>query len=602
MKRILFLLLAINFSIISVNAQQAYVDSLKNITVGEAPIEKKINAWLLLSDYYATRNFDESWEAAHQGITLASKKSDSSSLAILLKQLGRAYYFKGNFDSAAIQYHKAIEITDQSNFMAIKADVLNELGKLYRKTRDLARAKNHYDDALKLYQSLKDENGMATIYNESGVVYEYENDFKEAIRRYQLSLAIREKTKDSIGIGYSLNFIGTALTQQGNFIEAEKYLNKTLLLRQQLQDSFTIALTLTDLGALYTSWKKYDVANQKYIESNGIATRIKYPDLLLNNYRELSSIAEHQGNSTLSLNYYKTYNAIKDSLFSVDKMKQIESLEAKYQTRQKVQQLQLQQLSISRKNYLIGSLIAGFLVFSLIAFGVYKRKQIRAERKLQLEIIKQQDLATKAVLDAEENERKRIAADLHDGVGQLMSVAKMNLSKFETELPFNNQQQKINFLQAIDLVDESCKEIRSISHQMMPNALLKKGLSLAVKDFIDKIDNRVIHINLHTEGLNESLDSSIETVLYRVIQEGVNNVIKHAQASRLDISLIKEDDGISVTIEDNGIGFDTANTNPSAGIGLKNINSRVEFLKGSVDFDTAPGKGTLLAIYIPLKK
>ncbi|HNG63787.1 MAG TPA: sensor histidine kinase, partial [Ferruginibacter sp.] len=214
--------------------------------------------------------------------------------------------------------------------------------------------------------------------------------------------------------------------------------------------------------------------------------------------------------------------------------------------------------------------------------------------------MKQQDLATRAVISAEENERKRIAADLHDGVGQMMSAAKMNLSAFETEIDFRNESQKTAFEKLIGLVDESCKEIRSVSHQMMPNALLKSGLASAVREFIDKIDNRIIKINLHTEGLNERLDSNTETVLYRVIQECVNNVIKHSGAGHLDIALIKDADGISATVEDDGRGFDATDKQKSEGIGLKNIRSRVEFLKGTVDFDSSPGKGTLVAIHIPL--
>ena len=134
----------------------------------------------------------------------------------------------------------------------------------------------------------------------------------------------------------------------------------------------------------------------------------------------------------------------------------------------------------------------------------------------------------------------------------------------------------------------------------MPNALLKSGLASAVKEFLDKIDNRIIKINLHSEGLQERLDGNTETVLYRVIQECVNNVIKHSGASNLDISLIKDADGIAATVEDNGKGFDTADKQKFEGIGLQNISSRVAFLKGTVDFDSAPGKGTLVAIHVPI--
>jgi len=135
---------------------------------------------------------------------------------------------------------------------------------------------------------------------------------------------------------------------------------------------------------------------------------------------------------------------------------------------------------------------------------------------------------------------------------------------------------------------------------MMPNALLKSGLANALKEFLDKIDTRILTINFHAEGLEERLATNVETVLYRVLQECVNNVIKHSGADRLEISLIKDADGIAVTIEDNGKGFDKTTADFEEGIGLKNVRTRIGYLKGTVEFDSKPGRGTLVAIHIPV--
>ena len=158
---------------------------------------------------------------------------------------------------------------------------------------------------------------------------------------------------------------------------------------------------------------------------------------------------------------------------------------------------------------------------------------------------------------------------------------------------------KKSFNKVVSLIDESCKEVRSVSHNMMPNALLKSGLASAVREFIHQIDTRVLKVNLYAEGLNERIDANIETVLYRVIQECVNNVIKHADANQLDISLIKDNDGIAATIEDNGKGFNSKDKTNFGGLGLKNIETRILFLKGTVEWDSQIGKGTLIAIHVP---
>jgi two-component system NarL family sensor kinase len=231
---------------------------------------------------------------------------------------------------------------------------------------------------------------------------------------------------------------------------------------------------------------------------------------------------------------------------------------------------------------------------------LYNRSKLKQETRLQLEIIKQQDFSTKAVLDAEEKERKRIAGDLHDGVGQLFSVVRMNLSGLLERAKLGNESDKILAEKTLALVDESCKEVRSISHQMMPNVLLKSGLADAIKNFIDKIDKETLKIHLQTFGLKNRLESNVETVLYRVIQETVNNVIKHAEATELDIQLVKEDESITATIEDNGKGFNTLQLKGLEGLGLKNIRTRVEYLKGTVDFDSSIGRGTVVSVWIPL--
>ena len=216
---------------------------------------------------------------------------------------------------------------------------------------------------------------------------------------------------------------------------------------------------------------------------------------------------------------------------------------------------------------------------------------------LQREIMKQQDLATKAVLDAEERERRRIATDLHDGVGQTLSAALMNLNGLTSNIKEILASDKITLEKSLALVNESYDEVRTISHQMMPNALLKAGLSAAVREFLSKIDENQLKITLDISGFSKKLDDQLETVLYRVIQESVNNVIKHAKASKLSIQMRKDDEGIYLAIEDNGVGFNPLQK--KEGIGLQNIQSRILFIQGTVEYDSAPGKGTLVHIFIP---
>ncbi|MBC7510656.1 MAG: sensor histidine kinase [Ferruginibacter sp.] len=287
---------------------------------------------------------------------------------------------------------------------------------------------------------------------------------------------------------------------------------------------------------------------------------------------------------------------LKNQLDSTHKEENINSLNKQA----RIQNLELnnQKLEVTRKNIIITVIIVLAMMGFLLGYSFNRRYKLQQQTKLQQEILKHQDLATKAIIAAEETERKRIATDLHDGVGQLMSAAKMNLSAIESDLNFTSVAQKNAYDKAMALVDEGCKEVRAVSHNMMPNALLRAGLASAVREFLDNLNSQVIKINLYADGLNERIDSNTETILYRVIQECVNNVLKHAKASLLDISIIKEAENISVTIEDNGIGFDKNSLKNGTGIGLKNIETRMAFLKGSVEWESQPGKGTLVVLHV----
>jgi signal transduction histidine kinase len=318
-----------------------------------------------------------------------------------------------------------------------------------------------------------------------------------------------------------------------------------------------------------------------------------------NIFFQLSQYYEKE-NPGLALQYYQKYSTVKDSIFNETKSKQITELNTKYQVEKKELTLKEQKLTILKKNYLLIGIITGALLLTLLGISYYRRMRLIEEKKSQEAVVKEQQKATIAVLQAEEKERKRVAAELHDGVGQMMSVARMHLSQFEELAIANGIEYKEKYDHLTDLIDDSCEEVRNISHQMMPNALLKQGLAKAVRNFITQVKNPKLSINLYTEGLDEDLPEYSSAMLYRIIQECVNNVIKHSEATSLDISLLRNETEIRATIEDNGKGFDISQNNYKEGIGLQNIRDRITFLKGEVEIDSKAGKGTLIAIYIPI--
>ena len=596
-----FVILFTLLSCLRTFAQTSEVDSLRHIAKTAKSDSISMRAYIALSKSLAVKDFDSNLLFARKGLAIATRLKAVEKAGILYDGIGWAHYFKGNYDSAAYYYYKSADILKTIAAVKPLAETYNDLAKLYRKTGEYRRALDFYEKAMNIYIALDDDDNVSTIYNESGVVYEYQNNYEAALNNYRKALGLKKKLKDSTGIAYALSFIAGVYNLQKKYTDAETFSLRALAIRQQLKDSFTIALSYSDLGDIYQASGNYNKAKASYTASNDYIRTMHYPDFLSSNLKQLSDIAYKQNDFKTAFDYYRQYTTLKDSVYRLESAKQVDELSAKYETAEKEETIQRQKFQISKRNYYIAGISGLLLLGGLLGYSSYRRYRLKQQAKLHAEITRQQDMATKAIISAEETERKRIAGDLHDGIGQMMSAARMNLSSIENEIIFTSAEQRNRFDKVVALIDDSCSEVRQVSHNMMPNALLKSGLALAIREFIDKIDRRVIQISLHAEGLNEKIDSNIETVLYRVIQECVNNVIKHAGANRLDISLIKDSDGINAIIEDNGKGFDTGNLSNFEGIGIKNVQSRITYLKGTVEWDSMPGRGTVAAIYVPFK-
>lgn len=581
---------------------QPNIDDLKQlITQSNATYKEKIQAYIELAGSNQLKNFGENLKYGYDGLTYAVNHSDTIRKGILLNNIGKAHYFNADYDSANVYYQNAIAILQNTNAVLQLADVYNNTAKLYRKLKKLPAAHSFYKKAFDIYTSQKNEDGIATIFNEEGVVYEYEENYDQAIKNYMSSLKLRERMRDSVGIGYSLNFIDGAFAIMQNFNEAINYNMRALRIRELMKDSFAIALSYSDIGVIYAMQQNFNSAHQYLEHSNEFARALRYPDLILTNLKQLSDIASDEKNFEKAFNYQKEYALIKDSIYQSETSKQVEEFAARYENTEKEKLIQEQEFAISRRNYWIAGIIAAFILSFLLGYSWYRRYKLKQAAIHQQDRMEQRALAAQNIIEAEEKERKRIASELHDGVGQTMSAASMNLSVLKDGLirMDNKHEALINKVHA--MVNDSCNEIRMVSHNLMPHALNDKNLSAAVKDFTSKIDSNVLPIYLHAEGFDDATVTPTESVLYRVIQEIVNNVLKHAKAKRLDISLIKTNNSIEVIMEDDGVGFDLAGATQKKGLGLQNIQSRIEWLQGQVEWDTSPGRGTVASIFIPLK-
>lgn len=542
-------------------------------------------------------NYELAFEYGNKAAALAEAMKNDSLKAAANLVIATYYYNKSNYDLAIEKSVLAIQLYQKINNREGITKARVGMAQTYQLKNDLPQAE-------KILREISQEQGndvkvQVNVLHTLANIYGMQEKYDSALALDLKALAICERNQLDFLKSSVYDNMANCYMYSGDYPKSKKYFLISLALDSSFENKKQMADTYLNLGQLDLLQKDYHGAISNLLHSISLSQISGYRQGTYVAYLLLSKVyaADDQKDSAL-VAVNKGY-LIKDSIINESSESKIAEYETLFQTERKEQELKLQKTEINKKNYFLIALSVVILLLASLGILYFRKRTLQTKMDLQNEVLKQQDLATKAIIEAEENERRRIAADLHDGVGQMMSAAKMNLSVFEHELPFSNEAQRSSFENVIGLIDESCKEIRNVSHQMMPNALLKSGLASAIKEFLAKIDTRIIRVGLHTEGLNERLEGNVETVLYRVIQECVNNALKHSGADHLDISVIKDHEGISATIEDNGRGFDVSEVSHVSGIGLKNTISRIKYLQGTIDFNSKPGRGTVVAIHIP---
>ena len=579
--------------------------------------------------------------------TAALAKNKYSDSAAVRKLIDNVFDHKEENPANALAlltyaYNRA---TEQKN-MKLQAGAINVTASIYADQGQLQKALAGHYDALKLFEKMGDNYGTAMVLSNLSRVYSALNKNKDAIDYLKRAEEIAVKNKLDKVLAYIYSNYSMTYTQLGQLKPALTYALKVDTLDKKLGLKLNQGRNANNTGAIYYFLGDYENAYKYFDHSRRVATEandsitvnqaiinigeyyeIKKRDPLpsyfqalayfektknnaLINYvaTDISNFYKSRGKFDLALQYYQKAVKAGEENSGLQAKKNLALIQTQYETEKKAQQISIlnkentiQKLSISSRNKTIG-IIAGLFVLSLIMGGLfYNRHQLKQKALMQEQTLKQQDALTKAVVDAEENERTRIASDLHDGVGQLFSAVKMNLSGLFERITMDREEDRFLAENTLALVDESCKEVRTISHQMMPNMLLRSGIASDLKSFIEKIDADSLKVSLEASGFKNKLESTVETMLYRIIQESINNVIKHAKATHLNITLNRTAAGISAIIKDNGIGFDSSKAENFTGIGLKNIQTRIAYLKGTIAYNSAPGQGTEVNIFVPVE-
>jgi signal transduction histidine kinase len=363
------------------------------------------------------------------------------------------------------------------------------------------------------------------------------------------------------------------------------------------------------MAVFYKMQKKWFQSEQFCKKTIKIADTLQLHDLLAKTYNVLSDIEEERGNYKKAYEYYIVFTNYNDSVNSKDQVELMHEMEAKYQSTAKDKSLSQKQLLIERsnaaihnKNNLILFSISGIVIMVLLTLLIYFYN--RSKRRLALQHIEalETDRELKilqAMMDGEERERGRIAGHLHDGIGGMISAIKMHLgvSKLENEALGKSEA----YQQGLHLLEDMAKEVRKTAHNLMPEVLHKYGLEEAIRLHCRSTSNKTLEVHFQSYNLTKEWNSNAELIIYRIVQELVNNAVKHAACTEVLVDISQDEKSMTITVEDNGKGFTPSEQNSKDGMGLSNIRSKAVALEGKIELTSEPGTGTTVTIELPLQ-
>ena len=534
-----------------------------------------------------------------ESVEQALASGNNRDLAIAYINVANEWQYLGDLESAVTFYLKAAEMAVHFPEKRFERVALNNLASVFIELKAWDKVIAYSSKALGIARTMKDDYSIASCLINLAVGKTFTGNYAEAVGYYQQVYTIGQQTDDYILQLDGLNGLGEVYAEQKDFRQSAEYFRRQLQLADAQESPVYAMYANGGLATAFSNKGQPDSALRFIEEAIGIARAHNASLELKNYYLSASVLYEQQHIYNKALDYRKQFQVLNDSLLGEKSNSAIMLAEAKFQGQKKEQQLKLQASAIRQKSILnyvfIGSTVA-LLLISLLTYRTYRQKRKLAEQRItDLEREKQLS-ATQSLLRGQEEERNRMARDLHDGLGGLLSGVKLQLGAMKGNLILS-EEMGITFSNALSKLDESIHEMRRVAHNMMPEALLKLGLRQALQDYCDGLSAASsLQINGEFHGLDNRMDSSTEVVVYRIVQELLNNVVKHAGASQVLAQVMRQDNTLTITVEDNGKGYDPAAPDFKNGAGLKNIRSRVDYLKGQLDVQTAPGKGTSVHI------
>lgn len=582
-----------------------------------------------LSWGYLSSDFEKSKKYALIGIKVAEDQKDIVMTGTLYRNLGVAYYMVSKLDTANMYFDTALKYAKQANDESLEAVIHSARANLYNLSGDYKQALFYYLKALPVFEKEGDKFKVRRVLGNIGTLYSSLQNFDQAEKFYFLSEKLSHEINDPVGLTQAYNGLGNLYSSKGDYEKALYFSKQAIALSFEIGDLQTEALSYQAVSEVYYAhYKDYEKAEEFARKGLSLTRELGFPGNISAMLTTLSNVYYQQGkydkcmeyaikaietdttdmNSysnmaanvvragiqvgdiNNSLKYFDTYRRIIDTRADKEYQSTLNEMEVKYEIEKK----ELRLLAVEKKKKLTLTFAVSGITFLMLVILIlyFKQRSITHKRKLAENKLIQFEqekklIATQAVLEGETTERLRIASDLHDGLGGMLSVVKLKLINMKGNLVLPESDVTV-FENALGMLDSSISELRRVALNLMPESLMRYGLKAALTDFCGGIEI----VQLYFYGEERRYEEKLEVSLFRIAQELVNNAIKHSGASLINVQIIFEDHRINLVVQDNGKGFEVEQTDLTKTTGLKSIRSRVESLNGKLDLLSSPGNGT----------
>lgn len=546
--------------------------------------------------------YKEALTLALESLEISKSMDNRSMLAMAYNNVGNQNQYLGDLKSSATNYLNALIFSEGVDAPERRMRYSNNLASIFLQLEDKSKSYYYARKSYQLASTTNDSVGTASVLVNLALSEMLNEKFDDAILHLDQVYALGKALGDE-------SYILDALINKADVYARQHDYHKALQLYQRSAKAL-ITYPVPDYQ-LYVYWGlaqnnyhigHYPAAERYLTAAIGIAKDIQALQELSKLYLLGSEIHEKKAEHSQALALRKLYEVLNDSLIGAETQRNIHQLEIEYQTAQKEKALADQELIIARnrlvieqkdKSILLWSAVAVVLLSAIVVFVIlYRNKQRRNAERLELLRRQNEVEVLNALVEGEEKERSRLARELHDGVGGILSASKMHLSIIHEEARLGSQA-AYQIENVSSMIDQAAQEIRTIAHNLFPDILVMNDLDVALANFSERMRSAGLNIDYYCLAPIPPLDNHFKLIIYRAVQELVHNTIKHAKAEHVLVQISLRDDIMTIVVEDDGKGF---HSHVAKGMGLINLEKKVKNLDGQLIIESAPGQGTCIQI------